>query len=199
MSEREFAAFFSSAKMAGVAPRQYALARSAGYCIPLAWRRHRAKACQTMADPLNCFPCHPAHYSKLHDVLSRLGYAEVPEHLAEQLPPVPDGAAAPQAPARPRRRGLLLQVRRMRQGLGTATSCGAHVQRQVKQGVSEGRRWAAGGITHGARPLPALHTESLPESLGCPACLSHGGHAEAHVLHLLLRRTSAQTTCSSRI
>ncbi len=110
MSEREFAAFFSSAKMAGVAPRQYALARSAGYCIPLAWRRHRAKACQTMADPLNCFPCHPAHYSKLHDVLSRLGYAEVPEHLAEQLPPpVSDGAGTPQVPSRPRRRGLLLQ------------------------------------------------------------------------------------------
>ncbi len=164
-------------------------------CRALPWRS-ATSAELTLSCPLTP-PA--AHYSKLHDVLSRLGYAEVPEHLAEQLPPVPDGAAAPQAPARPRRRGLLLQVRRMRQGLGTATSCGAHVQRQVKQGVSEGRRWAAGGITHGARPLPALHTESLPESLGCPACLSHGGHAEAHVLHLLLRRTSAQTTCSSRI
>ncbi|PRW60229.1 hypothetical protein C2E21_0906 [Chlorella sorokiniana] len=51
-----------------------------------------------------------AHYSRLHDILCRLSCAEVPDHLAELLPPLsPRAAAALGAPARPRRRGLLLQ------------------------------------------------------------------------------------------
>lgn len=50
------------------------------------------------------------HYSRLHDVLRRLSDAEVPGHLAELLPPsLPSATAPPHAPARPPRRGLLLQ------------------------------------------------------------------------------------------
>ena len=71
---------------------------------------HSQTRCVPSLTWLSTFPLSAAHYAKLHDVLRRLGGADMTSYLLEQPAPAEQRDAGP-LPARtcPRPRGLLLQ------------------------------------------------------------------------------------------